>query len=455
MMRRVVTRAICDRSLPDGAKGEITAGWLHRAEMVLFDIVAGEDAETSTSDEWAILSLAMRGLQAQYHDQLDYLDYLREVSIIQRTIEIALQFGTDVDAAFNDAVGVTWSELAAMCFVTYASTIGSGGAPLTIDAFDPAGTVAMTRERLEAFFDLISVAYSDFQKHAAHPEVAVEGYAAYALSPLVYWPLVRRGDGQLVAPIAGDLLERATRSFVIDARKILSVAHQGTLNRARGEAYEEYVLALFNGAGGAGEAKRGSDIVPPGHKNCDIVFIEADAAVLTEVKSVRVRLITEMTKTKDELRAEFGKKDGLADGLVQINETALAIRQGRTKLRKRLVLHGLLVVHGEQILLNSDLVKAMLNELVKEKSGHDVIVTYQIVNDVGLESLARLAHSGESLGKFLYFKRRDPIVEQEDVHRAIGRYKVDLPAHPLADGLSQTLRNLVQACVPDWVPTDK
>ncbi len=85
-----------------------------------------------------------------------------------------------------------------------------------------------------------------------------------------------------------------------------------------------------------------------------------------------------------------------------------------------------------------------------EKSGRRVMVKYQIVNDVGLDNLARLVHAGASLGQFLCFKRDDRIRDQEEIYYTIKRYGTSVGRHPLADVLTDNVRQVVRRYVPGW-----
>ncbi len=451
MLRRLVTRTIQERGLPDTVGREAELGWLHRAEAVLFQIGSLEDDKVSKGNDTDVQSLAMRGMQAQYHDQLSYFDYMRELWITKRTIAEAMNLSLDLEEAFRSRFSITWSQLASLCFFGYAEIVRTAGRPVDAKSFASGGGATMPTDAIQAFLDLVSCSYEDFQSHARNPSVSFKRFETYALSPLVYYPLLRLSDGVLVCPILTDLLDRATRSFREDCRR-LSGVDQGRLNQAVGAAYEAYVEAVLTGARGVGEMLRASDVLPRAAKNCDFISIEGGHATLIEAKSVNVALSTEMTKDEDHLRAELNKEGGLADGLIQINETAKCIRAGGTKVQRRAILNGLLVARGEQAMLNWPLVRDILSRIVKERSGRELILSFQIANDSGLDLLAQLVHGGASLGQFLYHKRKDPHRNSTDIHAAVSAYSDELGKHPLSVPLRENLDEIVRICVPAWPP---
>lgn len=330
--------------------------------------------------------------------------------------------------------------------------MSTGGAAIDSAVWNSNGIITLPEGCINAFFRETSLGYGGFQKESKSPGVAPPpGYETYALSPLVRWPLVRRGDGLVVAPIATDLLERPTRGFPIDAQKALEQEasdKKSKLSQAQGDAYEDYVRQSLSASHGVDQLRRGAEILPADSPNCDFVYVEERAAVLVEVKGVRLRLITDYTKDKEILREELGRKNGVADGLIQINESARAIREGRTELSKRLQLNGLLIVRGEQILLNSPFVREILEELVFSRSGKRMMVKYQLCNDAGFVALTQMLQRGDSLSEFLYRKCRGRNEDTEDLHHTVWRGVASLPPHPLANTFQSEFEDLVRTYAP-------
>ena len=444
MMRRIVTLAIAGRDLPDQCTEPMTAEWLLRAEQVLRDMIAIEDREAKSKT--SLSSLSMRILQDQFHDQLDYSHYKRELWLSSATVAESQAAGLDLEEVYDDAYGFTYSELAFLSFAAQSTLAAQDGATIEPSTWDRNNVTKISQERLDSFFEACSADYAAFKTFAADEDVVPSGLEIYALSPLIRWPLIKRTDGHLVAPIITDLLERATRGFAIDALQALAKQEStltGTFTRSVGAVYEKYVHDSLDRVAGSGDVKRARDLLPSGSKNCDFICLEPKAATLVEAKSVRLRLLADITKDRAALREEFGRDGGIADGLIQLNETASMIRQDRAQVPKRAALIALLVVRGEQVLLNSPFVREILEELVRERSGSEMIVSYQIVNDTGFYSLIRKLADGASLNRFLYRKRKDKVAATEDMNHTVWKKTKILPDHPLRVTIENQLDDLL------------
>ena len=101
-------------------------------------------------------------------------------------------------------------------------------------------------------------------------------------------------------------------------------------------------------------------------------------------------------------------------------------------------------------MLNSPLVREILEELVRERTGEGLRVYYQIVNDAGLEQLIRYLASGRSLGELLYKKRRNPYHDIEDFHAYVSHTMADLPVHPLMQSIYSKLDEFMAPYVKGW-----
>lgn len=404
-----------------------------------------KDREAQQED--SVSSLAMRVLQDQFHDQLDFSHYKREIWLNRSTVAEAMAAGLDLDRAYDAAFGFSYTELAFLSFAAHSTLTAKDGQTIEPSTWNRRNVTKIPQERLDAFFRACSADYGAFKEYAGDDTVVPKGLEIYALSPLIRWPLIRRTDGHLVAPIITDLLERPTRGFPIDAQKALSKqegAAAGTFSMAVGTVYERYVRESLASVPGSGEVRRAQDLLPAGYKNCDFICLEPKAATLVEAKSVRVRLMADITKDRAALRKEFGRENGIADGLIQLNETARAIRQGRAQVHKRNALIALLVVRGEQVFLNSPFVTEILEELVRERSGSEMIVSYQIANDVGFDALIRKLRDQTSLNKLLYRKRRNRATVSEDLHHTVWKDTGSLPDHPLRETIEGELDELMR-----------
>lgn len=105
LLRRLVTTAIARRVLPDPFTDSVPTGWLLKGEQVLLDVAAVRDRNANERDKWSIHSMGMRVMQAQYHDQLDYFDYKRELWLTRRIVSRATDLGVNVEEAYRQLLG--------------------------------------------------------------------------------------------------------------------------------------------------------------------------------------------------------------------------------------------------------------------------------------------------------------------------------------------------------------
>jgi hypothetical protein len=374
-------------------------------------------------------------MQYQVHDQVDVADFRRELWLNQRTIKLALALGLNIEENYRTTFDLTYSQLAALSFGAYATASDVPAATFDPATWNQNQIALLPIQVIEAYFRLSSLDYAQFKAKAMSPKVAPFGYEAYALSPLARWPLIRRSDGLAVAPLARDLLERPTRAFMFDVYDTLgkdNEADRSRFGQAQGEAYEEYVGGSLKASRGCGDVSNGAELLPTNVKNCDFVCLEEGAVTLVESKAVSTALEANITKDRDMLIKEFSKGGGVVDGLIQLNESALSIRRNKAPLiAKNALLNAVLVLHGEQVFLNSPLVHELLENLVLKKSQQKMIVKFQVINDIGFASVVRYLRDSGSLARFLYEKRSHKIEASEEFHHTVYRRSTTLPPHPL------------------------
>lgn len=432
IVRRVVTQAIVERELPDMADRTITATEFRRAERVLMDIGAAADRLPEDADPLDIWAALMRIVQHYTHDQLGYGTYVRELWLNRQVVARALERGVDLEDAYRTKLGLTYSELAVLSFAAYAEVIGEDSTGvLDRDGWGVGEALAIAPDTVRAFFDAAGLDYCGFKQWATDPNVVEEGFEAYALSPVVRWPLIMRSDGRYVAPVARDLLERPTRGFAIDVQQVVQSPEESeVVKRVMSSTYEDYVGALLRAALPQATIHRGRDVLPSDRLNCDFVCVEGKLVTLVEVKAVHIRLKADMTKEFDLLRVEFEGK-GIGKGLAQLSESARAIRGGVPSLAKNSVLTGLLVVRGEQVLLNSQEVRSLIEELAAAEVECRFPVKYQVLNDEGLIVLGRIAAAEGGLGKAVRKKLDDSTDLQKDFEDfAAERLNAESPRRP-------------------------
>jgi hypothetical protein len=372
----------------------------------------------------------MRVIQSQYHDQLGFSDWARELWLALRTIERAADIGLDLEDAFIKQAGISFTLSTLLSFLVFATINGAGQdlVRLDPDTWLTNSAVKVAKKDVDAFFAACSITYDGLKEAIGRPGYAIPGYEAYAFSPLIEFPMVRQSDGLYVVPVARDILERPTRTLPVYGLRYAerSGGRQGLsrFNSAMGDVYEQYVRESFEAVLPKGAVRRADDIIASTDKKCDLVIRDPAATLLVEVKGGRFRLSADMTKDYAELKAALSIPHGIADGVIQLNETASAIRAGKTDVPKNSNLIGLLVVRGEQVWLNSSYFREALNEVLQERKLGQLLVRYQLSNDLGLEALIRLAASGRSVSDWLFRKSRssglsEGWLDEVDIHIAV------------------------------------
>lgn len=454
LLRRLVTESIVARELPDAATEAMGIDEMMAATEAL--MLWTEVAHPQFDDSYPVDASLMRLLQNQYHDQLSETHFIQELWLALETITEASRLGLDVQASYEDALGITFSELAALSFATYATLTESGGFALGIDPTSWAAgnhSLQIAPERIKRFFQVTAADVGVFKRNARHPQVVVAGFEPYALSPLVQWPFLRVGDsGLLVPPILRDLLERPTRAMSVEGLS-LSEKRDGTAGASRfanavGIAYEKMIgrtLSLLFGQ----KAFAANDVfLRPEAKRCDFVIEEGQCLTLVEVKTTRFKVQADATKLPTALRQELGKDGGLADGVVQLYRSAMEIQAGETRFDPDVPLVGLLIARGDLVLLNIPYVRRILQGLVEERLGQSLpLFRWQIANDVGFSSLAAMTRQTRRMGPWLHDKCRADSAAHDfrawwDIHLAVDREFPSLPEPPLTDTYREALDRL-------------
>jgi len=432
LLRRLVTHAIRRRRSKDWQQGGPVTGRL-LVDGLRMQMDLGSKQEQQLSESGPFDPTAMRLLQAQTHDPVGFQTYHRELALLQLTTELLRRRGIDLEAAYEDALGLNCSELNMLAVGAFAQILADPKAP----AFDsatwaqgPRGNIfRIAPERVRRFFEATASSYEEFADRANSPAVNVEGLESYGLSPLIKWPFVRRTDGLLVAPVAIDLLERVTRTFAAESPAFVAARYgvdaRGVLGDVVGGAYEADIRARLDAIRPGNVHKLPTDRTT-GERRADLCLLEGGSATLIEIKSHHFGLYSDIRKDRESLLRALRP---VAEALVQLDDTARAVRRGRLELPglagkpSRIV--GLIVVRGEQIWLNSNFVRGIVEELFAlERPSERPIIKYQIANDIGFDSLVDLGVSGASITDFLFEKcsqtgRNDEYKAEWDLHLAV------------------------------------
>ena len=86
---------------------------------------------------------------------------------------------------------------------------------------------------------------------------------------------------------------------------------------------------------------------------------------------------------------------------------------------------------------------------MRERSESEMIVSYQIANDVEFDALIRKLRGQASLNRFLYRKRKDKVADTEDIYHTVWRKTNALPDHPLKETMENQLDDLLTVGLSD------
>ena len=431
LLRRLVTFAIANHNLSNGGINPFPAKLLAQAEELIFEISAVQDRLPEHATDWDHYSLAARVIQHQPHDQLDSFYYSRSLALLLEAVSRTKERGLDVNDAFRRNFHLSFEDFAFLSFAFFAIvTMDKPGWRLQTGKMNLLPPLHIEPAAVDAFWSLCSLDYGKFRKAARHPAVVPLGYETYALSPLVKWPLISHPDGTSSIPIATDMLDRAIYGFRVDIREFLGKPEVDRFWEVYGSVLEDDVYSTLERCKGVGHVRRAAELLPGETKKCDFICDEETSATLVEVKSAHFRLRADQTKNREELKNEFEREGGIAEGIGQLNASALAIRRGKTNLRKGTPLHGLLVVSGEPVLLNSDYSRDIIGEILSERGELDLNVKYQIANEMDFRAVAVAFLQGGSLGRFLYAKCRDPSEYQHDIYTSVLHHFPNPGMHP-------------------------
>ena len=178
LLRRLVTDVIAHRPLPDDRIAEIPVAWLVAAERILMDVVADADRNTHAGGQWAVQSMAARMIQAQYHDQMARSDYVRELWITMQTVARAATFGLDLEEAYREKFGFSYSDLAFLSFAAFGTVAGQGSGLLDEGTW-MTPVVAVNAATTQAYFRAVVLDYPGLKERVSASGTSADGYARY------------------------------------------------------------------------------------------------------------------------------------------------------------------------------------------------------------------------------------------------------------------------------------
>lgn len=445
-LRYLITRAITKRDLPDSQQRTVTGRGLLQIEEHVRD-AAFTGGKRQTPDD--IQRLVLQTLQTQYMDQFEVNSlplFVERVSAIRRS---CLVLGLDLNERMRATHGFTFDEAVMISFAMVAE-IASGRpgrfAPQTLNA---AGTLQnISQEAIDRYLSHISISFTDFKQAALNPLVRSLDDDYFSLSPTIRWPLIVRDGGFLTPPIASDLLFRPCRGFRSDALSSLSVSEQKVFHSAVGSAHEQSVGEALRAARPDADVRPASEVFRSKAKKCDWVVVEGNWVTLIETKAHWTPLQVSLGKSREALRADLASPSGLADAVVQLDESAREIREGRTVLPKGSTVNGLVVLAYDQVGLNSPYVTELLEEILRDRGQLQRRVPIQHCNEDGFLELVHLYAAGKHLGKFLRSKDQNPRHRIEEMPFSVRRV-TDQVTHPLVGRWLDDFTELMRHFVPN------
>ncbi len=446
LLRRVVREAITRRPVPDGSHRAIGLPELKAAEDAAWEWFPPRDRETRTSADAVLLFLRM--LQAQYHDQLGFSNYVRETAIALHTIDEARARGLDLSSHYRETYGCTFEDITVLSLTLSSAIATNPGITFSPSAVD-LSFMNIPDEVVRAYWTHCASSYGEFKERASSPEVSMPGYETYTLSPTIKWPLIVGDDGLTRVPIASDLLHRPARGFEIDSWRAIGSdsAKKGLLDNARGRTFERYVGLTLSAMGAAGAVTHADELFDG--KHCDYVCQEGKSVTLVEAKLSWFSIGAGITKERDRLKQVLAREGGVADAVEQLDSSARAIRRGESGVHKGANLIGLIVVNGHEVGLNAQVFRDLVEEILEERGASPPIIKYMIANADAFADLAGRLRSGGSLYDFLRRRWDSPRQREYDLHLKPGEVIGESRFHPLWEEHARRLGELVSGYHPE------
>ena len=120
IVRRVVTRAILARELPDTAASVMLSEAFRSAEQVLMDVGSAADRLPSNDAPRSAWQVVMRVAQHNARNQLGLDTYARELWLNRSVLDRTSALNVDLEAAYRKTFGLTYSEMAMLSLAAYA-----------------------------------------------------------------------------------------------------------------------------------------------------------------------------------------------------------------------------------------------------------------------------------------------------------------------------------------------
>lgn len=315
--------------------------------------------------------------------------------------------GISLDEIFRDQTGLAIEEAMFLAFGIYA-LLGEGkrGHILSPEILtDSPHFPGITKDKMDKFFDWLSIDFAGFIEAANNPQAgSVPGHDAYNFNPLVEFPIIRLPSGLFVIPIAHYLFQRVTTGLFYDL--IRSKLHKDRAGNIIGRAIEMYVARLVDDLPTTGRLI--SEVTyGRGNRTSEWILDEEDAVVVIECKRRALLQRAKTTGQRADLMQALDTDGGIADGLVQLKETELAIRAGLVEgvdSKKRVV--AVLITLDHFYNANIAYVREILHELVKKRRPDGLgDLDYQICPIPDFEEVCRLlGGSRETVASFFVGK---------------------------------------------------
>lgn len=376
---------------------------------------------------------------ARYWDQDNFQFWHRGLFLIREmNALIEKQDRFDLNQAFSNLYGLTLKDFVFLSFGLFAVTTGQPGKTFGIDQLIHSPEFDIDPEKARAFYDLISVSYSEFREHATHPDVFVPGYDLYSINPLTRWTLVRFPEGDHILPIPRLLLDRATFGIYFDFLPRLKEKERAKFGNFWGAAFSGYVGQLMSRLPQMPDPRKAEEMIANGNGLiCDWIVEDSDTILLIECKTHGFNAKAKITGQENLLRADIAKDQSgssIAKAVLQLHETS-----ERPELKdkgKRLV--HLIVVLDHIYHAN---VRRWLHRIIREEAeelnGEPLRgdFDFQVTDIGGFEVLCRLsAHLNKGPGVILAEKMDTEVsFELELSSYCWSLAKEGMARHPMSD----------------------
>lgn len=378
--------------------------------------------EEVPGDAWAML---WRMSYQQFGDLQGHQGFPRSLLIYGRfALSAADRHKYPLEERFRSITGIGLNEFWFLCMILCGWLIDNRGREITLKVISGSKDFPGLSDELgEKFLKLVACTRTEYVESRLDPRTGRAGYESYNLNPLLKWPLIKIGDDAYVAPSPTDLLMRASSGIYYD----LMPADQGRFGGVLGDAFQEYVGALFKGLPGVPHVYSETTYVNSGKKSvtCDWLLVDGDTCVMVECKRSAVSAMAKITGDRSLISSDLMVRHGFVDGVHKLFETEKAIRQrckGLEAFKDVHTFYGVVVVLDDFYMPNSPIIREIVGEALAQK-GAILEDRIQFSHVGGLEWVANmLSYPDTSIARLMEEKILHPSNVELDFKNFVPRY---------------------------------